>query len=340
MMTAVGLSAPETAAAVRAGLMRFTESSIIDVAFRPIKMGEVPAEGLPPLAAELQGPGPTAREARLLRLATQPLRECAVTVPIKARPVPLVMALPETATTRPLDVRRVVSAVSMQIPDTIDAARAGAPFTGRAGGLIAIGRAADLVRSRQADFIIAGGVDTYRDLYVLATLERERRVKTSQTMDGLIPGEGAGFVLVARREAADRAGLSVLAEIRSWSQAVEPGHLYSEQPYRGEGLAMAIQQTVATANTSKPIQDVYSSMNGENHWAKEWGVSLIRNRKAFAEDHVMWHPADCYGDTGAAAAPIMVGLAALDIMRGMPGRYTLIYGSSDRGERAALILAA
>ena len=80
-------------------------------------------------------------------------------------------------------------------------------------------------------------------------------------------------------------------------------------------------------------------MNGENHWAKEWGVSFIRNSAAFDPDHGFHHPADCYGDTGAACGPLMVGLAALGIRNGKQGGPTLVYGSSDRGERAALTVS-
>ena len=47
MKTAVGLTAVETAASVRAGTMRFTESSIHDHRFEPFTLAEVPEDGLP-----------------------------------------------------------------------------------------------------------------------------------------------------------------------------------------------------------------------------------------------------------------------------------------------------
>ena len=54
----------------------------------------------------------------------------------------------------------------------------------------------------------------------------------------------------------------------------------------------------------------------------------------------MHHPADCHGDTGAAAGPLMAGLAALGIRDGYRRPPRLVYGSSDRGERAALVVGA
>ncbi len=78
-------------------------------------------------------------------------------------------------------------------------------------------------------------------------------------------------------------------------------------------------------------------MTGESHWAKEWGVAYLRAQSAFDDSHGFHHPADCFGDTGAASGPLMVGLAAL----GISGRYrrspALAYGSSDHGTRAAVI---
>lgn len=340
MMTAVGLSAPETTAAVRAKMMRFTESSILDGRFQALTLAEVPDQALPALAESLDRPGPTARERRLIRLASAPIRECLAGLPQKLRPVPLLLAVPESDTTRPLDGRRLAAALAIQLEGFVDGARAGAPFRGRAGGVIAIGRAADVVRAGQADFVVAGGVDTFRDLYVLATMDADGRLKTADRMDGFIPGEGAGFVLVARREAAAKAGMAPLATIASWGQAAEPGHLYSDEPYRGDGLAKAIALAVGAAREVLPIRQVFASMNGEVHWAREWGVGHTRSRAAFAPDAAMHHPADCYGETGAASGPLMVAAAAAGIRAGWGQASALVYGSSDRGDRGALVITA
>ena len=54
----------------------------------------------------------------------------------------------------------------------------------------------------------------------------------------------------------------------------------------------------------------------------------------------MHHPADCYGDTGAACGALMVSLAALGIKEGYRSSPALVYASSDQGARAALAVAA
>jgi 3-oxoacyl-[acyl-carrier-protein] synthase-1 len=196
--------------------------------------------------------------------------------------------------------------------------------------------AAERIRMGRARFMIAGGIDSYRDPYVLGTLDIEKRVKSAVHLDGFIPGEGAGFVLLASPEAAAEAGIAPLAAISPVAQAVETGHLYSKEPYLGEGLAMAVGKLAASGAAGGPIAEVYSSMNGESHWAKEWGVSLIRNRAAFLPEHAIHHPADCLGDTGAAAGPIMLGLAVDGLLRHYRRGPCLVCCSSDRGPRAVL----
>jgi 3-oxoacyl-[acyl-carrier-protein] synthase-1 len=334
MISAVGLSAPEVAASVRAGTMRLAESAILDKRFQPVTLGEVPEEGLPPLHEKLESVGLTSREARLVRLAEVALTECLSGLPPGAAPPPLVISLPESHTTRPLDEKRLMGALAVQTSG-FDRKHAEAFFRGRSGGLRALARAGDWLAAG-APFVVAGGVDTYRDLYVLATLDRGGRLKSASNLDGFIPGEGAAFLLLTRP--GSPVGMTQLATLSGFAAALEPGHLYSDQPYRGDGLAMAM--TGALSNGAGPIGDVYASMNGESHWAKEWGVAFLRNRGRFLEDHGMHHPADCHGDVGAAAGPLMVALAAMGIREGYRRSPCLVYGSSDRGERATVIVSA
>jgi 3-oxoacyl-[acyl-carrier-protein] synthase-1 len=247
------------------------------------------------------------------------------------------LALPEIQTSIPLDGNRFLQLLALQTGNCFNLKQCAAPHVGRAGGLAAIGQAAETIRQGKAELILAGGVDTYRDLYVLGLLDMERRVKSAMHLDGFIPGEGAAFVLLARPDVARGVGLTPLASISPVFQAVETGHLYSKEPYRGDGLAMAVEKLASSGTAGAPIAQVYSSMNGESHWGKEWGVSFIRNRGAFLTDHSTHHPADCLGDTGAASGPIMLGLAVHGLQN-HPDHPApcLIYCSSDRGQRAVL----
>lgn len=339
MMTAVGLSAAETAASVRSATMRFSETEIRDKQSEPVTLAEVPDEAMPDLVDELAQLPLTSRERRMLRLGSQPLRECLASLPDSGKPPGLMLALPESETTRPLDGPAFLDQFAKQIDGLFDSQRSDASFRGRAGGLLAVGRAADIIRAGQAGFMLAGGIDTYRDLYVLGTLDMEGRLKSAANLDGFVPGEGAAFLLLASRQAAAAAGLTPLAALSRVGEGFERGHLYSEEPYQGDGLAVCVQNLVASGSTNGPIQEVYSSMNGESHWAKEWGVAFLRNAGAFVSEHGMHHPADCYGDTGGASGPLMIGIAAVGVSEGYRVGPCLVYGSSDRGQRAALTVS-
>lgn len=341
MMTPIGLSAAETAAAVRARTARFAESPLRDRMFEPITLAEVPADALPPIVPALaRTPRLTTRERRLLQLATRPLAECIGSFPAHSSPLGLCLALPEVATTKKIDGRTFLEDLAVQCGNRFDPRGSDASHVGRAGGFVAIGQAARAIQSGIAELFVAGGIDSYRDPYVLGTLDREQRMKSSLNWDGFIPGEGAGFLLLASDAAATRHRLPVFGRVTPLAMGFEPGHLYSADPYKGDGLAATFQQLVASAVVDAPIAEVYSSMTGESHWAKEWGVAMMRTKAAFQEGFGMHHPADCFGETGAAIGPLMVGLAALGIKERYRGTPALAYGSSDRGNRAALVITA
>jgi len=341
MMTAVGLTAPETAASVRAATMRYTETSIRDRRFDPITLAEVPEDGLPPLVETVERqPDLTTREIRMLRLGTMPIAEATAALPPGQRAPGLALALPEMQPGHRVDGARFLQLFAAQTGLKFDIARSAAVDEGRAGALIAIARAAQVIRSGQAPFMLAGAIDTYRDLFVLGTLDLEQRVKSAVNLDGFIPGEGAGFLLLASSEGARQGGLQPLGRLTRVALDEEQGHLYSETVYRGEGLARTLAQLFSSGDVESPVAEVFSSMNGESHWAKEWGVGYIRNRASFLEDVTIQHPADCYGDTGSACGPLLVGLAALGMRDGYRRSPSLVYCSSDHGPRAALAVSA
>ncbi len=341
MMTAIGLTVAETAASVRAATSRFTETKWMDKRFEPFTVAEVLEEGLPELAPTLASEkGLTYRENRMLRLGTIPLLECIKPLASKVEHIGLILALPEIETTLPLDRQKFLRRFAQQTDEAFKSDISDSSFKGRAGGLQAIGKASRMIREGNTKFMMAGGIDTYRDLYVLGTLDLEKRVKSSDNLDGFVPGEGAGFLLLTSRIAANVAGLAPMAIISEVAEGFEEGHLGSEQPYTGDGLATTIEKLLQESNLKEPIKEVYSSMNGENHWSKEWGVAYLRNTAAFESAHDIHHPADCFGDTGAACGLLLTGLSAVGIMQGYRGSPSLVYCSSDQGQRAAVVVSS
>jgi 3-oxoacyl-[acyl-carrier-protein] synthase I len=341
MITAVGLTAAETAASVRAATSRFSEITWRDGTFLPFKLACVPDDGCHELVDALRhDPNLTYRETRMLRLGTAPLMECLKPFPSAQGSAGLILALPDRETLLPFHRQRFLARFAQQCNGAFDLRGSHCTFSGRAGGLLAVGLAAELIRSGERDWVIAGGIDSYRDLYLLGLLDSQRRLQASGNRDGFIPGEGACFMLLASRRAAAQLGASPIASVLPVASSFEEGHLYSDAPYRGEGLATAFREFFASAGLHGPVAEVYSSMNGESHWVKEWGVAFMRNKAAFASEHRVHHPADCFGDTGAAAGPLLTSLGALAIARGHGKSPNLAYCSSDTGQRAVLAVIA
>jgi 3-oxoacyl-[acyl-carrier-protein] synthase-1 len=197
-----------------------------------------------------------------------------------------------------------------------------------------LNKAADAVCIGKHPYAIVGGVDTYVDLYLLATLDMQERILGSYVMDGFIPGEGAAFLVITTVDRARSDRLSPLALLTTVAKDHEEGHLYSDQPYKGDGLANALALLFQNSGINEPVKEVFTSMNGENHWAKEWGVAHMRNQAGFDPQHGFHHPADCIGDTGAASGIILTNLATIGITKRYFGSPSLITCSSDYGERA------
>jgi 3-oxoacyl-[acyl-carrier-protein] synthase-1 len=340
MMTPVGLSTKETAASTRSRTARLTSIEWRDSRFQRFTVGIVPEDGLPPLHSELEKLPLTYRESRMLRLAEPALIEAIKPLPKVTGPIPILVGLPELHTTVPIKEMDFLGRLAVQTGAGLNLANSAAFPRGRASGLIALREAYDRLSQGKASFALVGGVDCQVDLYILGTLDMQKRVRNEVNPDGFAPGEGAGFLLLTTAEQAKQHRLDVLAKVVANAAAKEDGHIYSDKPYKGEGLAAAFESLFKAAPNSPKVGCVYASFNGEHYWAKEFGVAMLRNRERFVESHRMEHPAECFGDLGAAHGPVMLGLAATDIKRACPKTATMVFASSDLGDRCVAILAA
>ncbi len=340
VVTPVGLSLAETAASARARVARLREIDWRDRRFEPFIVGTVPEDGLPPLAAPLAKQPVQYREARMLRLAHVALEEAVAPLEGKAGRIALLLGLPEHHTTQPLHPRAFIEHLDQQLPDTIDAERSVAAPRGRAAGLMALKEATARLARGSCEFMLVGGVDCLVDLYVLGTLDMEGRIRNEVTSDGFSPSEGAAFLLLCTEATAAARGLKPLARLLGAAHGFEPGHLYAEDKYLGQGLSSTFDALMTESPPPAPIGTVYCSFNGERYWAREFGVARLRQSQAFEPEHTMEHPAECFGDLGSAHGPALAALAAHGVQQGYRAAPCLVYASSDRGERAASLLAS
>ncbi|MGK3992643.1 hypothetical protein [Sorangium sp. So ce1024] len=338
MTTAVGLTAQTTAASVRAGISYFRETAILDRRSNPVVMATVPDVDLPPRARALDAITTlTTRQTRMLRLAGVALRESLGGIDRIDR-IPLLLAAPEPHPGRAAVVEpRFLEQLAVQAEVRFDIQRSRVFPRGRAAVFPALCEALYRLASRTDEHVLVGGVDSHVDLQLLGTLDREERIRADGVPDGFIPGEGAAFLLLTSPGIGTRTGLAPLARLEGAAFADEPGHRYSEEIYRGDGLDLAFRRLFAAMPVT--VQTVYAGFNGENFNAKEWGVSYMRHRERFAEDFAIEHPADCLGDTGAALGPMLMALASIGMKKGYRRSPCLAWCSSDQAERGAAIVS-
>jgi 3-oxoacyl-[acyl-carrier-protein] synthase I len=323
MMTAVGVGAAQTAASVRAGVARLSESAFFNEQLNPFVLSFIPDESLPPIDEQLGTlTGLSARDARMLRLAGAALRE-AVAGADGLEGVPLLLALPEPGAETFLDH------LSQQAG--VEFARTGSKTfpNGRAAGFLALAEALRLLDRHPAGRVIVGGVDTYLDNDVLAELDMAGRILGDDVADGFIPGEGAGFLLLGEGEGVDVVAAAV---------GTEAGHRGNAEPYRGDGLAQTFQRLFAAGGPEAPVQCVLAGLNGEFFGVKEWGVAHARCPGRFVDDIQLEHPIECFGDPGAALGPLLLGLGAIGVQKGYLRAPCLAWASSDGAERGAALL--
>lgn len=197
------------------------------------------------------------------------------------------------------------------------------------------------------EFVIAGGTDSLLTSARLVQLNQHHRARSSATHNALTPGEGSCFMLLTNNIAQALTQHQRVIRLHAPGFASETVDWYDhhQQPSRYEALDQAFKQALSTLEPEQRISRIYSTMNGESFWAKEFGVATIRNQSAFAEQWQHEHTADSLGDTGAASAATQAALAAFDLLNGVPDQanqtaHHLVYASADTQDRAAVVLSA
>lgn len=333
MITSVGGSSAVCAAAVNAGIAGYKESGYFNKRNRPIRIASIPEGALEPLEESLKphvNQLPSSH-SYLLRIASQALQEC-VSVCSTQKPIPIFMACPEViAGTPPRIHSGFLKHLQVQSKVNIDIQSSRLSFTGRAGGFEMIEFAFKYFEATGSDYALIGGVDSYKYcLYQLGFLDSEDRLLVEGSGDGFIPGDGGGFLLLASAAAVAKHGLTPILKIAYPASAQEPGHRYSEEPYCGAGLAAAFAMALKDVADGQ-VDSIYTSLNGESFGNKELGVALTRSRAKIEADAKILHPADCFGDIGAAFGPVLLGL--MSRARKCQG---LAYCSADGPFRSAL----
>ncbi|MBX8599891.1 beta-ketoacyl-ACP synthase II [Pseudomonas cichorii] len=138
----------------------------------------------------------------------------------------------------------------------------GAPVTACAAGVQAIGDAARLIRSGEADIAVCGGTEAAIDRVTLGCFAAARALSTGfaerpqeasrpfdRDRDGFVMAEGAGILVIESLEHALARGATPLAELVGYGTSADAYHL-TAGPEDGGGARRAMQQALRQAGLS------------------------------------------------------------------------------------------
>jgi len=135
--------------------------------------------------------------------------------------------------------------------------------TACASGATSLGLGADLLRTGQADVVLAGGADALcrfvqRGFNVLRSLTRDPVRPFDRRRNGLLLGEGAGLVVLERADAATRRGHRPLGHLLGHASTADGAHITAPDP-EGRGLELAVRTALAEAGLAPDALDLVSA---------------------------------------------------------------------------------
>jgi len=157
--------------------------------------------------------------------------------------------------------------------------------TACAAGNYAVAHAYDLVRQGTAEWMLAGGADafsriTYSGFARLGAIAPDLCRPFDRNRRGMIPGEGAGLLVLEPLEAARARGARIYAEIVGYGLSCDAFHMTGAHP-EGEGAARAMEQALRTSGLG-PAAVSYVSAHGTGTPTND-RVEVVALVRVFAE---------------------------------------------------------
>ncbi|WP_076866539.1 beta-ketoacyl-ACP synthase II [Bradyrhizobium mercantei] len=181
----------------------------------------------------------------------------------------------------------------------------GAPVTACAASVQAIGDAARLIRSGEADVAICGGAEACIDPVSLGGFAAARALSTSfndgparasrpfdRDRDGFVMGEGAGVLVIEEFDHALRRGAQPIAEITGYGTTADAYHI-TAGPEDGDGARRAMEAALAQAgvlpreiqhlnahSTSTPVGDLSELEAIKRVFGRDGGIAVSATKSA------------------------------------------------------------
>lgn len=181
----------------------------------------------------------------------------------------------------------------------------GAPVTACAAGAQAIGDAARLIRSGEADIALCGGTEAAIHRVTLGSFAAARALSSAfndrpreasrpfdRDRDGFVIAEGAGLLVIESLEHALARGAQPLAELVGYGTSADAYHL-TAGPEDGDGARRAMQQALRQADiapsevqhinahaTSTPVGDRSELAAIRSVFGSESGVAITSTKSS------------------------------------------------------------
>jgi 3-oxoacyl-[acyl-carrier-protein] synthase-1 len=303
--------------------------------------------GEPARASRLLELGPElTRAQRAAFFAQRALHEAASPFGINIRGVPLYLAIPEARDNAGFEVHRLFGELTSAIGS-------GQFYpSGRAGLFEALRDARIGLERGIHPLAIVGGADSLADAATLMRLAEGSRLLGERNGDGVIPGEGAAFLVLARagqrmRGQAPLARLGPIAfgtEPRTMAMSLASGS--TPKPSHADGLTSVFGQLRQLH--PQRVDALHSGQTPQRYWGRELSFATTRNAALMPEPMLLGRCGDALGDLGAAAGAVALVTAILDFHPLIPGRpqpaampeRALVYACSDEGKVGASLVFA
>lgn len=328
MVTAVGLDAASSCAAMRGRLDGFQETRFLGSG------GEWQIGAPVPLPRNWIG------VKRLAHLAAGALHDIYGKVPEARTDAALILCIaepdrPGTLTGDGAELAKLI----LQILDLPDRTSVRVIAHGRPSGLVALDQARRMLSRGDADRVLVLGVDSYLTTLTIAHYLAEDRLLTPDNANGFIPSEAAAAVLVERGDEGPLVltGLGLSREEASiYNGRGEDGtHL----PLRGDGMTAAYRTALDEAGVDLATIDYrISDLIGEQYFFKQTALAAMRLERGHKEFRDLWSPGESLGNVGAAVFPMMVGMALTAAEKSYSGGSPLLVeASADDGACGAAV---
>ncbi|RXT34008.1 hypothetical protein B5V01_33695 [Mesorhizobium erdmanii] len=332
--TPVGLRPESAAAAVRAGISAIAEHPFfVDRNGEPMRLAQ----------DAVMGPDmPLAERMKELLLSTLLQLPQAASLSANGLRTLLIICAPEQRPGLPDGVAEMLGRAAM--------GRFGAENLrvqylayGHAAGMLAFGVAAKAIDEDKTDLAVVAGVDSYHEHQTLEWMDETGQLKSEVNRDGFFPGEAAGACLLARGDLISELGLALLGRLTAVSAASERITIKlhgKEEVCVGEGLSSAfLGLGPAVERDQRKITDTYCDLNGQRYRNEELVYTILRVQHLSDQATHYLHPADCWGDVGAASGPLFAALAHAAASKGYSrGSRAALWAGSEGGQRAVTLL--